>query len=232
MPAGGEAERVVRDAEQARLLSDPRSVHYFGPFLARTRSVAEAAEEVGCALDTMYYRVRRFERAGLLRVVGQRARRGRPIKLYRSVADSFVVPLEATPFAELEERLRKQHRQDEDFIVRTMARLLRENRLEGRRILRGDDGTVNQESAGGDWQRFDWSDPEALVTPDRAVGESMTAELLLTEAEAREMLVALYRLVLSKPSVSGEAPPATAGERRRPFYLSLTILPGTPGASG
>lgn len=223
-----EQERVVQDAEQARLLSDPRSLRYFEPFLARTRSVSEAAKEVGCALDTMYYRVRRFERAGLLQIVGERPRYGRPIKLYRSVAESFVVPFEATPFAELEERLRTQHRQDEDLIVRSMARLLRENRQEGRRILRGEDGKVNHESAGGGRPRFDWSRPEALVTPDRPVGESLSTELLLSEVEARAMLLALYRLVLSKPSAGADA--AAAGEGRRRFYFRFTLLPVVPGS--
>lgn len=237
-PAGGRrppAPLVVRDPEQARLLSDPRALTYFEPFLARTRSVSEAAEELDCPLDRLYYRVRRFLGAGLLRVVEERPRAGRAIKRYRSVADAFVVPFEVTPYAELEERLRTLQRQDEEFIVRTTARLLREGGLEGRRIERGSDGSVHYGSAGPSLPDFDWDHPETAVVPGRPVGETLSTEILLTEEEARAMLVTFYRLVLSKPAVvPGErpgGPVVPAGERpraagARPYYVRFTILPG------
>jgi hypothetical protein len=86
-------------------LSDPESFRYFEPFIARDRTVKEAAEAVGCNLDTMLYRVRKFLNAGLLKVTRVEKRAGRPIKHYRSTSEAFFVPFEVTPYAELEERL-------------------------------------------------------------------------------------------------------------------------------
>lgn len=220
-PGGGAF--VVRDPEQARLLSDPRGLRYFEPFLARTRSVSQAADEVGCALDTMYYRVRTFVDAGLLEVVEERPRAGRPIKLYRSVADEFVIPFEVTPFAELEDRLRTLNRQHEDLIARTMARLLREGGMEGRRLYRGADGDVNAESAGEGMPRVDWDRPETLVYPGRALAENLSVELDLSDDEARALLLELYRLLLRGPGVKHAAAPPGGG--REPYLVRFTLLP-------
>ena len=212
------------------MLSDPRSLRYFEPFLARTVSVSQAAEEAGCELDTMYYRVRRFVAAGLLRVAELRRRAGRPMKLYRSVADEFVVPFEATPYAELEERIREQRREHEDLIVGTMARLLRDSGWDARRLYRTDDGEVNMESAGPAQVRVDWSNLETLVLPQRTPAENLSVELELTDAEARTLLLSLYRLVLAKPRRHGSSGTALScapadGVARTPYLVQFTIVP-------
>jgi hypothetical protein len=96
---------TVADPEAGRLLSDPAWLGFLEPFLGRTSGVAEAARRLGRPLDAVRYRVRRMERAGLIEVVGERLRAGRPVRLNRSVADGFVVPFEATPFVDVEERM-------------------------------------------------------------------------------------------------------------------------------
>ena len=86
---------TVSDPEQARLLSNRESFRFFEPFVARELSATGAAEEVGCALDTMLYRIKTFVRAGLLQVSRLEKRAGRPIKHYRSVYDAYFIPFEA-----------------------------------------------------------------------------------------------------------------------------------------
>ena len=54
---------TVSDPEQARLLTDPLSLRFFEPFLAREKSASQAAAELGVRLDTLLYRLRVLERA-------------------------------------------------------------------------------------------------------------------------------------------------------------------------
>lgn len=95
---------MVRNAQQARILTDPNSKRFFVPFLARECTVKEAAQQVGCPLNTMLYRVKTLLAAGLVQVVETRPRGGRAIQVYRSVHDAYFIPLASTPFDTLEHR--------------------------------------------------------------------------------------------------------------------------------
>lgn len=100
--------RTVVTEQQARLLTDPRSKAFFKPFLARECSASQAARAVGCPLTTMHYRIKTFLKAGLLSVVREEKRKGRAIKVYRSVHNAYFIPFSLTPYATLEERLEAQ----------------------------------------------------------------------------------------------------------------------------
>lgn len=176
------AFRVVDDAAQARLLSDPEALRTFEPFLARERAVAEVARELGARVDTVLYRVRRLREAGLLRVVREEPRAGRPIKVYRSSADAYFVPFAATPFAELRERLLEQARPMTERAATGLARLLRRYEAEGQRIYRGPDGEVWHDAAAAPDRRLDAADPAV------AAAEWMSSTVRLREADARELL--------------------------------------------
>ena len=74
------------------------------------------ATELEVDTSSMLYRVRQFVRLGLIEEVRVEPRRGRPIRHYRSVADGFFVPFQATSlttqvslspyaFSRLQERL-------------------------------------------------------------------------------------------------------------------------------
>ena len=92
----------VEDADQARLLTDSEAQMIFRPFLARELTASQAASETGRDLNAVLYRLRQFVAAGLVKVVREIKRAGRPIKVYRSTADAYFVPYEFTPFASLE----------------------------------------------------------------------------------------------------------------------------------
>src|SRR5690554_470079 len=84
----------LRDEKAARILTNPESLRYFEPFLGRTSSISQAAQLVGCSINTMHYRVKTFIDAGILEEVAQQKRAGRPIRLYRSVEPGFIIPFD------------------------------------------------------------------------------------------------------------------------------------------
>lgn len=209
----------VRTPLQARLLSDARSRAYFLPFLGRTRSVSEAAQEAGCALDAMHYRVRRFLAAGLLEVRGERRRAGRPIKLYRSVSDAFYIPFALTPYNELEERILADLIREDERVVKALATALRAGGLEGRRLYRGADGQDMYESASGAGAGRDWHAVMEAWPANRPVTERVSLELRLTDEEARRMLVELYEVLERYHALDDDARP------RRSYHGQLAVVP-------
>lgn len=133
---------TVTDAGQARLLTEPKSKAFFTPFLARERSASEAATFMGCSLNTTLYRIKTLLRAGLIHVIGERPRKGRTVKVYRSVHDAYFVPFRMTPYATLEERLEVQAEPIFAGLIRAYAAALRQNQRYGHHIFIGEDGAV------------------------------------------------------------------------------------------
>ena len=83
---------TVTTPEAARLLQDPKHARFIAPFLGRERFVAEVAHEIGAPLSTTYRHVTRYCEVSLLEVVREVPRKGRTLKVYRTVADAFFVP--------------------------------------------------------------------------------------------------------------------------------------------
>ena len=133
---------MVTDPKQAELLTDAVSKAFFKPFLARECSVSRAAEEVGCNLNTMLYRVKTFLKAGLIVVAREEKRVGRPIKLYRSAYDAYLIPDGVTPYADLEERLTRQMQPFWDTLMRSLARTYRERGRGNQYLHRTHEGVV------------------------------------------------------------------------------------------
>lgn len=209
----------VRTALQARLLSDARSRAYFLPFLGRTRSVSQAAQEVGCALDAMHYRVRRFLAAGLLEVREVRRRAGRPIKLYRSVRDAFYIPFALTPYNELEERILADVIGEDERVVKALARALRAGGHEGRRLYRGADGQDMYESAADANVARDWRTVMATWPSNLPVSERVGMEFQLTDEQARRMLVEIYDVLERYRMMEVE------GRPRRTYHANVAVVP-------
>lgn len=133
---------TVTDPEQARLLTEPASKNFFKPFLACERSAAEAAALLPCGLNTMLYRIKTFLRAGLLKVTHERRRKGRAVKVYRSVHDAYFVPFRVTPYATLEERLWVQAEPIFAGLIHAYEEALRQNERYGHHIFVGENGAV------------------------------------------------------------------------------------------
>lgn len=127
---------VVADPTQARFLTDPAKKTFLLPFLARDRRIAEAAAEVDCSINRMLYQVRTLLDCGLLHVVREEPRAGRPVRVYRTVHDAYFVPFAATPYNTLEQRITVQGDPIWTGLVAAYADALRRSRRNGHLLRR------------------------------------------------------------------------------------------------
>lgn len=212
-------EHVVRDPEAARLLTHPGSVRFFKPFIARELSASEAAEELGCQLNTMLYRIGTFLEAGLLRVTREQKRAGRPVKRYRAVADAFFIPFSLTPYATLEEGLGAQLEPLWETMLRGLARSYAAKDWFGRRIYRDESGAVFTSpfrTTSAAWGAEEASHPPVALFSDIAVD--------LTEGEAAalcERLMAILAEAHVETAAGGEA----QKEGDKPYVLQVALVP-------
>ena len=92
---------VLNSLEAIEALLDSRQRAAFLPFLAREASVSQAAREVSELPNTMLYRVKRWQRLGLLLETRQVQHQKGLMRLYRSSADAFFIAHHATKAEDL-----------------------------------------------------------------------------------------------------------------------------------
>ena len=98
------SEHQVDDAKVAAFLVDRAKNKHLEPFLGRECGLAEAAERLGLSKSRMSYWINRLLEFGLIQVVRTEQQKRNRVRIYRSVAECFVVPLELVP-AESDEAL-------------------------------------------------------------------------------------------------------------------------------
>lgn len=208
---------IVGSGPAADALTNPTSLRYLAPFLGRTLSVGEAARESGAKPNTTLRRVQRFVELGLLEVVGERKRAGRPIKLYRTVADIFFVPFEATHAESLEAALKERDAYWEKLLRRNVVRARAESiGTWGTRFYRDSRGRLQVQTA---------VTPDANVTTLHPEGPAALSlwrdQLMLDFADAKALQREMFELVRRYQRLSGSqryvvrmglAPVVTDGE--------------------
>jgi len=182
---------MVTAGDAAEALTDPKTLRHLAPFLGRTASVSEAARESGEKPNTTLKRVQRFLELGLLEVVGERKRAGRPVKLYRTVADVFFVPFEATHAESLEAALAERDAYWEAMLRRNVVRARRE-RLGtwGTRFYRDARGRLQVQTAVTPDVNATTLDPDGP-----AVLSLWRDQLTLDFADAKELQREMFALV-------------------------------------
>jgi hypothetical protein len=113
--------KVINIQEQADLLINPKTLRQLEPFLGRAVTITQAARELKQKPNTVLSRVRRFVRLGLLEVVEENKRKGRSIKKYRTTADVFFVPYEATSAESLDIALAERDKYWEDLLRKSVV---------------------------------------------------------------------------------------------------------------
>ena len=93
---------VVNQPDMAQALTDPESQRLLVLFFRKAVTIAEAARATNTKPNTLYARVVRYVRCGLLIVEREVPRAGRALKLYRTTAERFFVPFEVMSFESLE----------------------------------------------------------------------------------------------------------------------------------
>lgn len=212
----------IDDPRQAGMLMDPDVRRYFEPFVARAVSVTGAAAEVGCEPSKMLYRVGTFVRAGLLRVVGERKRAGRPVKLYRSSHDAYLIPYALTAYATLEEAFAAGYQANARRFAHLVAQQFRGQRWDGYRLHRHASGETWFAGAP------DETKESRLDDPDRPPGLDYAVDVVLTEAEAREVQDLLLEILRRYPlreahGADEDGPRARETEGRRAYMLSVAF---------
>lgn len=117
--------RRVDDPDAADALLRADSFRFLTPFLTGDRTTAEAARELSVSVARMHYQVRRLLTLGLLRVVGETPRRGRPTKRYRAASSRFYVPFAATRLESLEALMALGEEGEQRRFVRDFVRSAR-----------------------------------------------------------------------------------------------------------
>ncbi len=211
---------IVTDAESARLLADPESARFVFPFLGRERTVSEVAAELGLKVDAMYYRVKRLERLGLLRVVRLLERKGRAIRTYQASSSAYFVPLTAVPDATVEELLERGEAGPRQRATEGFAAALKDAALAVRFgvHVRLDDGepsiSLGPEDANWRPERFlDAAAPALLMS---------WTSLNLDFADAKALQRELFE-VIARYSVLGGA---------QTYLMGVSLVPTPRGESG
>ena len=114
--------RVVTDPEAANLLADPAQFALLEPFFRGDVVLGELAKELGLKLNTLLYRVNKLVELGLVEVVREEPRRGKPVKVYRATAKSFFVPFGSTSSVSLGGLLMNMTLEGERLFHREAAR--------------------------------------------------------------------------------------------------------------
>lgn len=88
---------IVRSVAAARFLAEPRGHFFVMAFVAQPRTVGDVAKSLNMPQLVAWRLAQRALTFGLLTVVSERPRRGKPLKLYQAVAAAFVIPDELMP---------------------------------------------------------------------------------------------------------------------------------------
>jgi len=85
----------IEAPEQVAVFLDAKRRRILLAFFGRERSLTEAASTLSMSLNLLSYHVGRLTALGLLAIVREQKRTGRPIRFYRAAADAFLIPAAA-----------------------------------------------------------------------------------------------------------------------------------------
>lgn len=223
------APHTVTDTVQADLLTTAESQHYFRPFLARDVTASAVAAELGSDLNRVLYRIRTFLAAGLIKVVREEPRRGRAVKVYRSVHDAYFIPFEVTTFGTLEDRLLEAAQEEMRMRIRVQAKHMRDRELSGQHLYRDASGETWTTSAPADALTVDHADVHGAhavgVGEGSPLGSDFWTDVYLSEEEAmglqRRLWAELQAFAGRRRPIEGDGPPRLSAYH---FNVSLVKL--------
>jgi hypothetical protein len=206
----------VHTEAQATILKNQTVAEFFYPFLGHKKTVSEAAREVGCKLNAMHYRVNTFLEAGLLEVVAEQERAGRPVKVYRSVAEAFFVPFYLTAHADIAEDWVRVVEPTVRELGRAFGAAIERRGRTGQCVFRDAEGGV---SSFGAHVRVETGDIVFnLDTPDLLVGADQCGDVFLTEQQAKTLQGELSNL-FTRYIRPAQDNPTDGGKRERYLFI-------------
>lgn len=100
--------KIITDSNAADILMNPKTLRQLEPFLGKSCTISQAAQETSEKANTILARIKRFIKLNLITITKEEKRGGRAIKHYQSSADSFFVPYEATTAESLETMIQER----------------------------------------------------------------------------------------------------------------------------
>lgn len=208
---------TVTDPRQAELMIHLEFVPIMDALTGAESSVGALAKALGWPLDATHYRVKKLWQAGLLQVVREEKRAGRPVRIYRAVADAFFLPYSAFTSATLEEKFLRHELSVARALVRSYVRLLHDSYPQpgslGPYIYRDQHGKVTEDLATGPGQPLDLD----AVFP---TAMEQLRGLSLSDAQARELKAELDTLAAKYAPRRAEQPLT--------HMLRLWLVPARP----
>lgn len=95
-------ERLIEDRKVAAFLMNREKSRHLDPFLAQDCTLKMAALQLGLSKSRMSYWVVRLLKLGLIAVVHIERQKRHNVRVYRSVADSFALPIDLLPATDVE----------------------------------------------------------------------------------------------------------------------------------
>ncbi len=172
---------VAREHMAVDLLLNLDAARRLAPFMRCEQTLGSAAAELEVPASSLAYWVGRFQKAGLIAIVRREPRAGKPIPVYRAIADEFQVPLDAMPPGLRDEFLNGSRRHMFDEFTKAVDAVAERYLRDGIRVRPHTDRGVEIEFLDAD---------EALPV---SVAESWSA-VALTDEEARELQETLQAL--------------------------------------
>ena len=186
----------VDDPEAALWLADPERRQWLVPFVGGERTLAEVGRELDVPVNAVLYRARLLVKHGLVRVVGEERRRGRPMKRYSAAAQAFIVPVTLVPVGTLDGLLALNELRGQEELTRGLARAVRRLADPDGLVLRigVDESGMFGAGLAREGEGFDLA--EELTRDSVPALWSSWSALSLSDAEAKSLqreLVALWR---------------------------------------
>lgn len=114
--------KYITDEQVATFITDLRNGLLIDAFVGdEGQSIANAATKLKVEISTLYYKVRKMIDYDLLEMCRVEKRTGRPVKYYRLSAEEFFLPLELSPFHNLEHYLKFQFAPIQELAVKGCA---------------------------------------------------------------------------------------------------------------
>ena len=202
------AHCVVTDPKAVRWLTDIERARFLKPFFRCAVTVGEAAAELCADPNWTYKQVKCLEKLGLLELSRTEAKRGRPLRYYRTAADEFFVPREAVSF---EDFLYQLGYQLEQTLAHNLSETFKnaQGELPGLRVFCGEGSVavLGAAAPGRSWEPSEGSSP----------AHSMWKRVTLDYEDALNLRNELDAL-LGKYSVK---------EGQQAYILRLALAPGT-----
>ena len=207
----------IANAQQAALLTDPTLILPLHALIRGSLSVSEVAQIQGVSVRQAYALVQKLLEADVVRQVGQRPHRGRPIKLYRALQPWFI-PFEVTGAATLGEFLWLQFQPHQRQMFNALAEEMLKTRSDWGQWLKQGPKGVSTEFGN-------------LTPPDSAhFSRNDLSEQTSTLLTLREMRLSQTDLVKLKGQIMNLLREFDERSRQQPesrtYAFSLTLTPG------